>query len=317
MAKRSRLGERLYARRGFLAGVAVGLAATLTVVGLVMSGSFGHSKPAAASSASSSNAQPAGAGSPTDIASSDSTGDDETEPTSSAGPLTSVAPSVPAISGPIGLGGWKLTLPVDSAGSLSGTAKQLGTAAITDPWLMRNVDGSLTFWAPSSGATTANSEHARTELVSTNDWTFGSGVHTLSATVSVSQVPQSNPDICVGQVHGGGSIKSIPFVMLHYRDGNIVVIVKQVLHGSSSQSITLLTGVPLNGTFSYTITDNGDGSLGLSATYNGQTQKTTAQVVQAFMGTDQRFQAGDYQQATSGTSASDGGRVTFYSLSVS
>lgn len=317
MVERSRLVEQLYARRGFLAGVAVGLAATLTVVGLVMSGSFGRSKQAAAGAASSSAAQPAGVASPTDSSSADSTGNDETEPSSSAGPLSSVAPSAPAISGPIGLDGWKLTLPIDSAGSLSGTAKQLGTAAITDPWLTRNTDGSLTFWAPSSGAKTANSQHARTELVSTNDWMFGSGVHTLGATVSVSQVPQSNPDICVGQVHGGGSIKSIPFVMLHYRDGNIVVIVKQVLHGSSSQSITLLTGVPLNGIFSYTITDNGDGSLGLSATYNGQTQKSTAQVVPAFMGTDQRFQAGDYQQATSGTSPSDGGRVTFYSLSAS
>lgn len=314
MAERSRLVDRLYARRGFLAGVAVGLAATLTVVGLVMTGSFGGSKQAATVAASSPSALPAGAGSPTGVS---STGAYETEPSSSTGPLTSVAPSAPAISGPIALDGWKLTLPVDSSGSLSGTAKQLSTAAITEPWLTRNADGSLTFWAPSSGATTANSEHARTELVSTNDWMFGSGVHTLSATVSVSQVPQSNPDICVGQVHGGGSIKSIPFVMLHYRDGNIVVIVKQVLHGSSSQSITLLTGVPLNGTFSYTITDNGDGTLGLSATYNGQSQKSTAQVVPDFMGTDQRFQAGDYQQATSGTSTSDGGRVTFYSLSVS
>jgi hypothetical protein len=317
VAERSWLVQQFYARRGFLAGIAVGLAATLTVVGLVMSGSFGGSKQAATGAVSSPSAQPAGAGSPTDISSSDSTGDDETQPSSSAGPLTSVAPSAPAVSGPIALAGWKLTLPVDSAGSLSGTAKQLSTAAVTEPWLTSNADGSLTFWAPSSGATTANSQHARTELVSTNDWMFGSGVHTLSATVSVSQVPQSNPDICVGQVHGGGSIKSIPFVMLHYRDGNIVVIVKQVLHGSSSQSITLLTGVPLNGTFSYTITDNGDGTLGLSATYNGQTQKSTAQVVPAFMGTDQRFQAGDYQQATSGSSASDGGRVTFYSLSVS
>lgn len=316
MVQRSRWVEQLYERRGFLAGVAVGLAATLAVVGLVISGSFGGSKKVATGAGASASAQPAGAGTPTDVSSSDAAGD-ETQPSSSAGPLTSVAPSAPPVSGPIALAGWKLTLPVDSSGSLSGSAKQLSAAAITEPWLTRNADGSLTFWAPSSGAKTANSEHARTELVSTNDWMFGSGVHTLSATVSVSQVPQSNPDVCVGQVHGGGSIKSIPFVMLHYRDGNIVVIVKQVLHGSASQSITLLTGVPLNGTFSYTITDNGDGTLGLSATYNGQTEKATAQVVPEFMGTDQRFQAGDYQQATSGLSASDGGRVTFYALSAS
>jgi hypothetical protein len=303
--------EQLYERRGFAAGVGVGLAATLIVIGLVVSNSSGGSKSAAAGAVSSS-ATAGGAGT-----SADNSGGDEAMPTSSSstGPLKSAAASATAKTGPVSLDGWKLTLPIDSAGNLSGSAKQLSAAAVTAPWMTRNADGSLAFWAPSTGATTSNSEHSRTELVSTDDWNFGSAVHTLSATVSVSQVPQSNPDICIGQVHGGGSIKSIPFVMLHYRGGNIVVIVKQVLHGSASQSVTLLTGVPINAVFSYTITDNADGTLGLSATYNGQTQKQTVQVVTAFMGTDQRFQAGDYQQATSGTSSSDGGRVTFYSLS--
>jgi hypothetical protein len=222
------------------------------------------------------------------------------------------------MTGSIQLNGWKLTLPVNSRGALSGTATQLDAAAVTEPWLIRNRDGSMTFWAPAQGAKTASSEHARTELVSTRDWMFGTdGVHRLTATLAVSQVPQADPDICVGQVHGGGSIKSIPFVMLHYRDGDIVAIVKQELQGAASQSITLLTGIPLGGVFSYTITDNGDGTLGLTATYNRLTGAQTARVVSAFIGTDQRFQVGDYQQATSAASGTDGGRMTLYALNAS
>jgi hypothetical protein len=224
----------------------------------------------------------------------------------------------PLAAGQVSLDGWKLTLPVDKDGNLSGKAKELQTAAVDAPWLVRNPDGSLTFWAPSAGATTSNSEHSRTELVSADDFTFGgSGVHTLSALLSIGQVPTTDPDITIGQIHGGGAIKSIPFVMLHWRDGNIVAIVKTVTHGSSSQTITLLKGVPLNARFSYSMTDEGNGTLSLTATYGGETKTATTQVVPAFMGTDQRFQVGDYQQATSSSSASDGGRVTFYAIQAS
>jgi alginate lyase len=294
---RNRIVSQLYARRGFVTGLAVGLAVPLVAGAILFGGSpGGHHRAVGATSSLGSEPGPGASGTP----------------------LTTVAASAPAVAGPIPLDGWKLTLPVNSKGALSGTAKQLTAAAITAPWLTRNADGSLTFWAPAQGAKTANSLHARTELVSTRDWTFGSGgAHTLSATLAVSQVPQSDPDICIGQLHGGGKLKSIPFVMLHYRDGNIVVIVKQVMHGSTSQSITLSTGIPINGVFSYTITDNGNGTLGLSATYNGQTRQQTAKVVSAFMGTDERFQVGDYQQATTAASSTDGGRVTFYALNVS
>jgi hypothetical protein len=213
--------------------------------------------------------------------------------------------------GAVSLSGWKLTLPVNTAGTLSGNARQVSTAAVTTPWLTRNADGSLSFWAPATGATTPNSEHARTELVSTNEFSFGSAQHTLTAQVAVTQVPSNDPDICLGQIHGGGSISSVPFVMLHWRDGNVVVVVKTVLKGSNSQTVTLLTGVPLNASFGFTISDQGNGSIGLSATYGGASKQVSVTAASVFLGTEQRFQVGDYQQATSGTSSADGGRVTF------
>jgi hypothetical protein len=296
--------EWLRQRRGFLAGIAVGLAITLGVIGLVYTSSSGAKNTAETSTPAAST--PAGAD-----ASASSAGASASVP---AG-ITAVAVPQIAVVAPA-LDGWKLTLPVDKAGSLSGKAQQLSTAALTAPWLTRNADGSLSFWAPATGATTSNSEHARTELVSTNDFTLGTGVHSLAATLSVTQVPSSDPDIDVGQMHGGGSLKSIPFVMLHWRNGNIVVIVKQVMHGSTSQSVTLLTEVPLGARFSYVMTDQGNGTLTLTAAYNGQANQATVQVATPFMGTDERFQIGDYQQATASSSASDGGRVTFYAIHV-
>jgi hypothetical protein len=310
MPGRDRTVKRRCLRRGFLAGIALGLAVPLAGAA-VLSGCSGGKRPVAGGSGAAPTAtrSPGGSGSGPGI------GGSEPALSTSATPLTRVSAGAPPMTGPVALDGWKLTLPVDSDGQLDGAAEQLGTAAVTAPWLIRNPDGSVSFWAPVQGAKTANSEHARTELVSAQDWVFGtSGVHTLRATLAVSQVPHSDPDICVGQVHGSGPIKAIPFVMLHYRDGELVAVVKQELHGPASQSIVLVSGIPLGGVFSYTITDDGDGTLGLSATYNGQTRTQTARVVSAFIGTDQRFQAGDYQQATSADSLTDGGRVTLYAL---
>ena len=290
-------------RVGFVAGVAAGLAAGLVLVGLLVADSSSGKKHHDAGAAGATSSGPA---------TSPGTG------ASSTATAGSADPTPPLTAGAVSLDGWKLTLPVDKHGNLSGKAKELQTAAVTAPWLVRNADGSLTFWAPAVGAATSNSEHSRTELVSDSDFAFGrSGVHTLSALLSIGQVPTTARDITIGQIHGGGDLKSIPFVMLHWRDGNIVVIVKQVMHGSTSQSITLLTGVPLNSRFSYSMTDEGNGTLTLSASCNGASKTVSTQVVPAFVGTDERFQVGDYQQATSSSSASDGGRVTFYAIRAS
>ena len=305
-AELGRWGRSGNRRRFFVIATSVGLAGVLVVAGLLVTASS-HSKDAAQGSSNplggvtNTDANGSGAG-----VSASASGGASTAASASTSPVT--------LAGPVSLSGWKLTLPVSSSGALSGNARQLSTAAVTAPWLTRNADGSLSFWAPATGATTPNSEHARTELVSTNDFTFGNAVHTLSAQVAVTQVPSSDPDICLGQIHGGGSINSVAFVMLHWRAGDIVVVVKKALKGSSSQTATLLTGVPLGAAFSFALSDNGDGAIGLSATYAGNNAQLNVTAASAFAGTDQRFQVGDYQQAVSGSSAGDGGRATFYAI---
>jgi Alginate lyase len=288
----SRNGSTWLKEQRVIAILIVGLATGLTVAGCVAAGSSSG-----------------GAKTPSDAA-----GSAPAQATSSPTASSSTASS-PAAS--ISLAGWKLTLPVDRAGQLSGAAQALSAAVLVPPWLTRNADGSLTFWAPAGAATTPNSGHSRTELVSTSAFALGAASHTLAATLAVTQVPDTDHDIIVGQIHGGGSISSVPFVMLHWRAGDIVVVVKRALSGSSAQNFTLLQGVPLGGRFGYTISDAGDGELSLTATYAGRTGKAAARIPEAFLGTEMRFQVGDYQQATSGTSAADGGRVVFYAITSS
>jgi hypothetical protein len=232
--------------------------------------------------------------------------------------------------GSVNLSGWKLTIP---------TASDKGTAASVNPaedgatpWLSKNDNGAVTLWAPVNGSTTPNSTHARTELVSLTNFTAGSsGRHSLHATVSVRQVPNAKQDIILGQIHGAADISSVSFVMLHYDTGTIRVVVKQGQSGPTSEKYPLISGVPLNSPFDYTITDTGDGNLSFTATHGSDTRTATAAIPAPFRGATVRFQAGDYQQAESGTGVAadgsaagssaggrdgggDGGRVTFHYL---
>jgi hypothetical protein len=207
------------------------------------------------------------------------------------------------------LDGWQLTLPV--ANPDSGDADTVNPAKVSPPWLTTAEGGGVTFWAPVEGATTKNSSHARTELVQRNNFAAGSAPHTLTATARVSQLPSENPDVILGQIHGAEDIKSVAWVMLHYADGAIKVVVKQAQSGSASQDYVLADSVPMNTPFTFRLSDDGNGSLTFGLDVNGRTKTATAPVPPAFSGAPVRFQVGAYQQAEGGSGDDDGARVTF------
>ncbi len=157
------------------------------------------------------------------------------------------------------LDGWQLTLPV--ADPDSGDADTVNPAKVSPPWLTTADGGGVTFWAPVDGATTKNSSHARTELVQRDNFAAGSEPHTLTASATVTQLPSENPDVILGQIHGAEDIKSVAWVMLHYFDGAIKVVVKQAQSGSASQDYVLADSVPLNTPFTFRLSDNGNGTL--------------------------------------------------------
>jgi hypothetical protein len=212
------------------------------------------------------------------------------------------------------LAGWKLTLPTANA---KGGATIVDPAAVSPPYLTADPAGALVFWAPVAGATTKNSEHTRTELNSLTPFTAGtSGKHSLTATVTVNQVPTEAKDVIIAQIHGTDDISSVPYVMLHWADGELKVVVKQD-KGSAHKDYPLTSDVPLGSPFDIGIVDNGDGTMTFTANHDGDTPEATAPVPPAFNGANVRFQTGAYQQADSeGSDAApdDGAKVTVTAL---
>jgi hypothetical protein len=230
-------------------------------------------------------------------------------------PAAEAAPA-PAAAAAVSLSGWNLTLPVDSSGCQCGDAAQLSPAAIDSPWLTRASSGALVFWAPTKGATTPNSAHPRTELVSTSSFSGdSSATHTLNATLSIQQLPPAD-DIVIGQIHGGGSSSSIPLLLLHYTSGSLTVWVRPQPGTGSEKVATLVTGVPLSKSFSFTISETG-ASMKVSTTYGSTTKSTSIALGSGFDGMTLRFQAGDYQQSDANSSATEGGKLTITALSKS
>lgn len=223
------------------------------------------------------------------------------------------APPAPAVPGAPTLDGWKLTLPTVNA---KGSAAIVDPAQASPPYLTTDDAGALVFWAPVNGATTKNSDHARTELDSLTNFTAGTGKHSLTGTAVITQVPSDARDVIIAQIHGADDISAVPYVMLHWADGVLKVVVKTVQKGTDAQSYPLTGPVPLGAKFDFGITDNGDGTMTFSASYGGDSPQVSGPVPPAFAGQTVRFQAGAYQQSISlGTAAADdGARVTFSAL---
>ncbi|MDT7580617.1 MAG: hypothetical protein QOK35_1881 [Pseudonocardiales bacterium] len=192
-------------------------------------------------------------------------------------------------------------------------------AVIAPPYLTTDPAGALVFWAPVAGATTKNTDHARTELNSLTNFASGTERHSLNATVVVNQVPAGSKDVIIAQIHGAGDISSVPYVMLHWLDGALKVVVKQAQSGAAAQSFPLTGNLAPGDRFDIGITDNGDGTMTFTANHDGDNPTVTAPVPAAFSGATVRFQAGAYQQDFSpGTTAApdDGARITFSALTI-
>ncbi|MFF7631707.1 polysaccharide lyase family 7 protein [Kitasatospora sp. NPDC008050] len=236
----------------------------------------------------------------------------------------------PAVT-PVDLSAWQLVLPIAKPGDPN-VAEQLTPARLTDPYLTQGPGGSLAFWAPAGGATTAHSLHSRTELAALGRFTLGTACHRLSETLSVGQLPDVSHEITIGQIHGTDTDEAAPFAMLAVQGDSVGVTLETVPKndGSVGPAPTgekilkyhLLSGVRLGTPFGYTMTDNGNGTL----TFTGDCAGTpgcqaappvTAPVPPAWAGHPVRFMAGDYEQDDAATSHSGGGRLTVFGVGLS
>ncbi|WP_327069672.1 polysaccharide lyase family 7 protein [Kitasatospora sp. NBC_01302] len=253
--------------------------------------------------------------------------------TAQAGGCTTAAPASgagPAVT-PVDLNAWQLILPVAKPGDPK-AAEQLTPARPTDPYLTQGPGGSLTFWAPAGGATTAHSLHSRTELAALGTFTPGTACHHLTESLAVGQLPEVSHEITIGQIHGTDADEAAPFVMLAVQGDSVGVTLETVPKSEGSVGPApagekilkyhLLSGVRLGTPFGYTMTDNGNGTL----TFTGDCAGTpgcqagspvTVPVPPAWSGHLVRFMAGDYEQDDAATSHTGGGRLTVFGVGVS
>ncbi|WP_434560386.1 polysaccharide lyase family 7 protein [Pseudomonas sp. Z5-35] len=180
--------------------------------------------------------------------------------------------------------------------------------------------GTVFFWVPVTGATTANAIYPRSELRETNsdgtlrNWLYPAADNKLAATLTVGQVP-STGKLVIGQIHAKDSTS--PMVKLEYQyktyssTGNIVAKVRMRPDDAAGQVITIATGIKLNQPFSYLIHLNRAGLL----TISGAGYQWSGTVNSTWSNKPLYFKAGVYVQDNTGY-ATEGGKATFSLLDI-
>ncbi len=288
---------------------------------MVSSSSGGTSTTGASSSSGGVGSAPPSADAGTDAHGSDDGG--TANPVADAGQVgadggaTSLNPNV-APGGNFDLSIWQLQEPVGSPGSpttfspseLEGASGHQDTYFYTD-----TTDGSMVFWDPENGVTTANSNYPRSELREMTasgaaaNWA-PTGTNMLSATLKATVIPNH---AAVGQIHLGTGTPSSTKPLLelfYYSSGKITIGIEQTPAGGNEVETEVAT-VPLGTQWSYVIGLSGNT---ISLTINGGTPQTFT-MSSTFDQEGMYFKAGNYDQSV-GSDANVASQVQFYALSV-
>ena len=217
----------------------------------------------------------------------------------------------------IDLATWNLSIPEGSPPTTIQTSQLV--QGFQDQYFHAD-SGTVFFWAPVTGATTANAIYPRSELRETysngtlRNWLYSAADNKLAATLAVSQVPSSGK-VVIGQIHAKDSTS--PLVKLEYQyktyssTGNIVAKVRMRPDDESGQVITIATGIKLNQSFSYLIHLSPAGVL----TINGAGYQWSSPISSTWSDKPLYFKAGVYVQDNTGY-PTEGGTVTFSLLDI-
>lgn len=235
--------------------------------------------------------------------------------------LRAAAPELKPPSAHFDLSHWKLTLPVDSAGAVSGKAVEIPAAKLrsgyASEWFHAGPDATMIFWAPVNGARTENTAYPRSELRELIDpsddsacW-LATGSHILEARCRVLAVPSSGK-VVIGQIHGYSGAAD-PLIKLQYFKGKVQALVKD--KARKGKDITLnFPEVGLNKDFDYSI-ELKEGILRI--TVNGSTQSENVfERDPEWSHQTLYFKVGAYTQDNEGP-ATEGARVAISDLKVS
>jgi hypothetical protein len=228
-----------------------------------------------------------------------------------------------APSGNFNLSDWKITLPVDQNGSLSGTAVEVQdlNGYQNSKYFYTGSDGAMVFYAPVNGATTKGSSYARSELREMNGsakaaWDLSKGGF-MSATLEVDAAPNRDGiggRLVVGQIHG----QDDELVRLYWENGTVYFVNDQAGAGNSETKFTLKdsTGatpdVSLDERFSYTINAK-DSTLEVDVYADGKVYESSTTINPVWQSDTFYFKAGTYLGANE-TNGSGAGQTSFYAL---
>ncbi|UFH48370.1 polysaccharide lyase family 7 protein [Pseudomonas sp. KNUC1026] len=215
----------------------------------------------------------------------------------------------------IDLAVWNLSIPVGSPPKTVETPQL--TSGYNDKYF-NSKHGQLFFWAPVTGAKTANAIYPRTELRETfkdgqlRNWKYTEANNMLRAQVTVSKVPSSGK-VVIGQIHCYESTRPLLKLEYQYSDGyktgKIVAKLRRTPSEKHAQVITVAEDVPMNTRFNYMIHLGTRGDLSVTARNKGYSTK----IGSAWKNETLYFKAGVYTQDNTGYS-SEGGQVLFSQL---
>ena len=126
----------------------------------------------------------------------------------------------------------------------------------------RDADGSVTFWVPVTGSTTADAHYPRSELRETRrdgslgNWLHASADNYLSAVLRIDQVPSLNK-VVIGQIHStdvpGSQNDPLVKLQYHYRRGvgRLELLLRDQPGDTAVQNILLAENVQLGERFGY------------------------------------------------------------------
>jgi len=193
---------------------------------------------------------------------------------------------------------WRLQLPVNNDGKLSGAMRTISPARTFKPWFEATSD-QLKFVCPAVGATSPNSTSPRTELAESTKWFLEKG-GTMAATVKITRMPV-NSKMTIGQVFHDDQLLRLRY----WADGSIEV--------AGSRITSQIVGkIPVGTTFSYFVDVKG---TTLTLKINGTTVFTRS--VSQWAGQLLYFKAGAYCHADAGTDPKAQFKATFTELKIS
>ena len=234
--------------------------------------------------------------------------------TATPAPASSPAPAAEHPAQLLDLTEWKVQLPVNAAGEMTGRylevlQPRLRTYASAPHFTVRG-DG-VQFRAPVNGVTTSGSRYPRSELremanggMSMASWSTESGTHTMVVEQAITAVPAVKKHVVAGQIHDGSD--DVLTIRLEY---------PRLLVDHNGVNGPVLTGSYVLGTRFTVKIEAGDGQI--KVYYNGS--ETPADTFPK-SGSSNYFKAGAYTQSNCTREArcntDNYGEVVIYRLEV-